>query len=105
MNDIKELRVWFFAIAVYMVLSILMFSWIKVQMDYFEFTLMGIDRVKLFNRSHIENTQANGVYYPDGDVYCVWASENDPVKVSNTEAHERCHYLIDEGDKEHFCKE
>lgn len=45
----------------------------------------------------------NGVYFRGKDYYCVWAGERDPLKVERTEAHEYCHYLIDNGEWEHFC--
>ncbi len=50
----------------------------------------------------------SGLYYggdsPELKFYCVWPEYYDPVEVSKTEAHEYCHYLIDnESRYDHFC--
>lgn len=58
-------------------------------------------RYKMYNTSN--HTNVNGVYFPSKDYYCVWAGERDPIAISKTEAHEYCHYLIDNGDWSHFC--
>ena len=46
----------------------------------------------------------NGLYSPSDDYYCVWPDERDPISISKIEAHEYCHYLIDNYNKSHFCK-
>jgi hypothetical protein len=44
-----------------------------------------------------------GLYSPVDKVYCVWPEARSPKAVSETEAHEYCHYLVDIN-YEHFCK-
>ena len=51
----------------------------------------------------VNNTIA-GLYNPDTDIYCVWEKGVPKEKLEETDKHEFCHMLIDNGYKDHFCK-
>lgn len=54
-------------------------------------------------RNKSAHTSLNGLYWARDDYYCVWAKDRDPLLVEKTECHEYCHYLIDNGQRMHFC--
>jgi len=55
------------------------------------------------NESVAELTKLNGIYSYNNDIYCVNPKFRSPGSINRTEAHEHCHYLIDQ-DHEHFCE-
>jgi len=67
-----------------------------------------------WNTSLVDKVKSTGLYYPSKEIYCVYAANREPEKVSNTEAHEYVHHLIMSGTNStcgnttcriHFCGE
>lgn len=73
-------------------------------------TMMAINLIEI-NRGCVECNQfidgaskgLNAFYDPAGDYYCVWAKDRKPISIKESEGHEYCHYLIDNGKRHHFC--
>jgi len=61
------------------------------------------ERLQMYDKNISNKVIVNGVYFMNDDYYCVWAKDRDPVNIGETEAHEYCHFLIDNGERDHFC--
>jgi competence protein ComGF len=86
------------------------FSVLETELNRLSFAveeLVFVEESRVFVNGSVDlnKVKLNGLYYKADDYYCVWAKERDPLRVSKTEAHEYCHYLIDNGEWEHFCGE
>ena len=56
------------------------------------------------NFKYYENSNVNGLYFPNDDYYVVWTKDRTINETEATDKHEYCHYLID-NDYKHFCEE
>ena len=80
-------------------------SMFKPCQDFSIFLQQG-ERFKIYdtvqNKTVEHETKVAGIYSPDTDIYCVW--NKTTMNKSEVEMHEMCHYLIDHGEREHFCR-
>jgi hypothetical protein len=54
------------------------------------------------NATMSDRVGIDGVWFPEG-YYCVWVAGKNIEDINNTDAHERCHVLVN-NDWDHFCR-
>lgn len=75
---------------------------IEKQADIMANYMVNIERLEMKDPGVLPQLKYNGFYFPNDKYYCVWAQNRTPERVTATEAHEYCHYLVDV-QWGHFC--